>query len=140
MFNLDHAKRLVILSAEQSAKGAAFNANATEQLRQDLAAYLATGHAVSVIKCDGQYKGTPETSFAVICGGELVQTLATLAGCYAQECILVAASDADITEARLVYMDRRPDVGIGELKLCQPGQEYDASTTIGGTNIAFHFA
>lgn len=140
MFNLDTNKRIVILSAEQAGKSAAANANASDVLRTTLSNDLMNGHVDSVLACDGQYKGAPERSFLVICDADTVPHLTRLAGVFDQECVLVGVPvSAGWITGFLRYPDSEHDINIGALALCVPGREYDASTTIHGTGISFHF-
>lgn len=139
MFNLTNEKCLVIISAEHAERSAAANANATDELRTTLAGYLRTEQADSVLACDGQYKGAPERSFLVICDDRVVLHLANVAEAYNQECVLVGTPRLGAIDGALLYPNGHA-VRIGTLASCVPGQDYDASTTIHGTDIAFHFA
>lgn len=139
MFNLTNSKRLVILSAEQAGETAAFNASRTEYLRDTLAGYLRTGQVDSVIRCNGQYQGTPEASFAVVCDERVVVHLANVAELLNQECILVAHNNDGDTDGVLLFPNGHR-VRVGTLQLCTPRVDYEASTEIHGTDIVFTFA
>ncbi len=141
MFNLTNEKRIVILSAEQADKSDAQNANATEWLRHQLTAELAAGRVDSVVKCSGQYKGTPERSYLVLCNADAVEWLVACGAAFEQECILVVRTlPATGRTVGALYFPNGSRERIGTLALCEQGREYDASTTISGTDIAFHFA
>lgn len=139
MFNLEPNKRLVILSAEQAGASAAENAYQSNELRIRLSSKLCDGHIDSVIKCHGQYKGTPEASFLIICDELGVNTLENLAHDFGQECILVAGQRYNGQIGGTLYYPNGAQIGIGDLTLCKPGVDYDASTTIAGTDISFTF-
>jgi hypothetical protein len=102
--------RMAVISAERAEHDAEVNAARTEWLRM----HLTDLRDLSALPAEGMYAGVAERSFMVaVPRDEELKVVIGLARVASQESILVLDEDR---QARLVYMDGRPDVPLGIMR------------------------